>query len=373
MSKRPCGSFFGFKMSNKIGIGLIGTGFARRTQIPAFEAIEQAEIVSVSSAKMGNAESTAREFGIGHFSSDWTETVEHPDVDLVCITTPPDLHLDMTLASIRNAKHVLCEKPMAMNTAQAVEMEKAALNSGLMAMIDHELRFTNGRMEGFRLIREGAIGKLRHIKYLFRNSARGDASLPWTWWSDKDKGGGTLGAIVSHVIDSIHWFAGVGVSSVDCRLRTHITERPFENDLREVTTDDEAILMLDLEAGELTENASASVSASMVEAGPYRNRIEFYGTEGAIRIEDGGELYRADMGNNDWKKQHFDLGKTAPGMQSGGWSRGFTNLSELIVKALLQGDIEVKHAATFEDGVRVQRVLDAARESDRCSRMVRVI
>ncbi|NNE68005.1 MAG: Gfo/Idh/MocA family oxidoreductase [Pyrinomonadaceae bacterium] len=359
-------------MNKKVGIGVIGTGFARRTQIPAFNAIEQAEIVSVTSGRMENAESTAQEFGIPHFSSDWTETVEHPDVDLVCITTPPDLHLAMTLASIKNGKHVLCEKPMAMNTAQAVEMEDAALNSGLMALIDHELRFTNGRLEGFRMIREGAIGKIRHIKYLFRNSARGDSSLPWTWWSDVEKGGGTLGAIVSHVIDSIHWFTGVGVSSVDCRLRTHITERPFEGALRRVTTDDEAILILDLEEGELTENPSASISASMVEAGPYRNRIELYGTKGAIRIEDGGEVYRADMGNNDWTQHHLDLGKTAPGMQPGGWSKGFTKLSELIVEALLAGRNQVKHAANFEDGVRIQRVLDAARESNKNSRIVRV-
>src|SRR5918993_1205129 len=102
-----------------VGIGFIGTGFARSVQMPAFAACEGARLVSVASGSVGNAEKAAKEFGLEHFTGDWRETVAHPEVDLVCITTPPNLHREMVLAAISEGKRVLAEKPMAMNVAEA--------------------------------------------------------------------------------------------------------------------------------------------------------------------------------------------------------------------------------------------------------------
>ena len=109
-------------MREKVGIGIIGTGFARKVQIPSFLECENAVIVSVASGHIKNAEATASEFGIKHFTDDWRETVSREDVDLVCITTPPDTHFEMTLAAIGHGKHILCEKPMAMNAEEARQM-----------------------------------------------------------------------------------------------------------------------------------------------------------------------------------------------------------------------------------------------------------
>src|SRR5687768_6511960 len=104
-----------------VGIGIIGTGFARRVQIPAFLALEDARVVPVASATVQNARAAAGEFNIQHFTSDWRETVEHEDVDLVCITTPPRLHREMAIAAVGRRIHVLCEKPMAMSADEAQE------------------------------------------------------------------------------------------------------------------------------------------------------------------------------------------------------------------------------------------------------------
>src|SRR5947207_3270259 len=98
---------------DKVGIGFIGTGFARKVQMPAFAACEDANVVSITSGNGENARVAAEEFQADHYSSDWRETVVHPDVDLVCITTPPVMHREMALAAIENGKHVLCEKPVA--------------------------------------------------------------------------------------------------------------------------------------------------------------------------------------------------------------------------------------------------------------------
>src|SRR5215813_13523707 len=101
-------------MGRTIGIGIIGTGFARRVQVPSFQACENAKVVSIASGTLENARAAAEEFDIGHYTNDWRETVAREDIDLVCVTTPPKLHREMTLFAIGKGKHVLCEKPMAM-------------------------------------------------------------------------------------------------------------------------------------------------------------------------------------------------------------------------------------------------------------------
>ena len=359
-----------FHMKEKVGIGFIGTGFARNVQMPAFAACDGAAIVSVASGRAENAKAAAEDFGAVHFSGDWRETVGHPDVDLVCITTPPNLHREMALAAIENGKHVLCEKPMAMNVAGAEEMAEAAANAGVLALIDHELRFQPGRQRAFAMLREGVIGKVRHAKYNFRAPHRGDADLPWNWWSDAEQGGGALGAINSHVIDSFNWMLGTDFSSVFCQLQTHVKKRPIDGGFREVTTDDEANMLLRFADGELTEDATGLVSVSMVEQPEYVNVFEVFGTEGAIKIGHRGELFAARSGESEWSPVEVGFGEAIPADADTGFSRGFMEFAPRIVEALRSGAGSIEHAATFDDGVRVQRVLDAARESNARGRQV---
>lgn len=359
-------------MLEKIGIGIIGTGFARRVQIPAFAALENAEIVSVASGSLANAQSTAEEFGAGHYSGDWRETASHANVDLVCITTPPNLHREMVLFALEHGKHILAEKPMAMNVAEAEEMAAAANDTQVLALIDHELRFQPGRQLAWEMLRDGAIGKIRHAKYNFRAPHRGDPDLAWNWWSDIEQGGGALGAINSHVIDSLHWFLGTDISSVFCQLQTHVRQRPHHDGFRDVTTDDEANMLLRFADSDLTEDATGLVSVSMVEQPEYLNRIEFFGTTGAMRIDHRGELYLAKNGESEWRQIDVDLGETIPGVPDTGFARAFRFFAPKITEAIRNGDKSIEHAATFDDGLRVQRVLDAARLSNETARSVEI-
>lgn len=363
-----------FLMKEKIGIGIIGTGFARKVQIPAFLKCENVEIISIASGHLKNAESAAQEFSIEHFTDDWRETVSHEDVDLVCITTPPDTHYEMTLAAIENGKHVLCEKPMAMNEEEARAMTEKALEKGVLALIDHELRFQTGRQQAFQLLRDGAIGKIRHAKYNFRNASRGDANLPWTWWSSETHGGGALGAIGSHIIDSFNWFLGTEISEVFCQLQTHIKQRKDEktNEVREVTSDDEANLILRFAENDLTEDATGIISISMVEYPNYQNVIEFFGSEGAMRVGFLGEIELAKKGENDWRKLDFEKPENAASVFDSGFPSGFTAFAPRIVEAIREGKTEIEYAATFDDGVKVQKVIDAAHESNSKKIAVRI-
>jgi predicted dehydrogenase len=359
-------------MDKKVGIGLIGTGFARRTQAPAFAATGKAEIVSVASGSVGNAESTAKEFGAEHFTGDWRETASHPSVDLVCITTPPNLHREMTLFALQQGKHILCEKPMAMNAAEAEEMTAAAENAGVLALIDHELRFQPGRRKAFAMLREGAIGKIRHAKYLFQASYRADPAVQWNWWSDAEQGGGALGAINSHIIDSFRWFLGTEVSSVFCQLQTNVKRRPYEDEMRDVTSDDQANMLLRFADGGITSDATGMISCSMTEGPRHRNRIEFHGEEGTMRIEDRGEIFIAKRGETDWTKIEIETTKVAEGMAETGFPIGFMHLAPKISDAIVKGEKTIEHAATFADGLAVQRVIDAAHESDKTGSVVEI-
>ncbi|MEO5859083.1 MAG: Gfo/Idh/MocA family oxidoreductase [Pyrinomonadaceae bacterium] len=347
-----------------VGIGFIGTGFAKSVQMPAFGECERAELVSVASGSLANAEAAAKQFGLEHFTADWRETVAHPGVDLVCITTPPSLHKEMVLAAIAERKHVLAEKPMAMNVAEAEEMKAAVDKAGVLALIDHELRFQPGRQKAWSMIREGAIGTVRHAKYNFRAPHRGDPKVAWNWWSDINAGGGALGAINSHIIDSFNWFLGADVSSVFCQLQTHVKQRPYGDELRDVTTDDEANMLLRFADGQLTSDATGLVSVSMVEQPEYVNRLEFFGTEGVMRVEHRGEVLLAMNGEKEWTEVDVEFARPIPGVPDTGFARGFMAFAPKIIEAIVDGSSLVEHAATFADGVRVQKVLDAARWSN---------
>jgi len=360
-------------VKDKVGIGIIGTGFARKVQIPAFLACDGAIVASVASGSIENAHATAQEFGIGHFTADWRETVSHPDVDLVCITTPPIFHREMTLFAMEHGKNVLCEKPMAMNIAEAVEMTAAAADKPLLALIDHELRFQPGRQLAYQMLRDGAIGKIRHAKAFFQASYRRDPTLAWNWWSDAAQGGGALGAINSHVIDSFNWFLGTDISSVLCQLQTHIKERLDRfGESRAVTSDDESNMLLQFADGELTDDATGLVSVSMTEGPQYQNRMEFYGTGGSMRIDHRGELFIAKAGGDAWSEIAVDIGQLIPGMPDTGFARGFVSFAPKIVEAIRNGETFIEHAATFADGVRVQKILDAARESSATGTAVKI-
>jgi predicted dehydrogenase len=348
----------------QIRIGIIGAGFARSTQIPGFKNCEGGRIVAIASARRENAEAVAREFDIEHVEDDWRALIARDDIDLVSIVTPVVTHCEMTLAALDRGKAVLCEKPMAMNADEARRMTERARAANLLALIDHELRFLPGRLKLRELLHRADIGKVRHAQLTFRSDSRADPNRPWNWWSDEKQGGGALGAIGSHVVDSFRWLLATEVSAVSASLATHIRERKDESGaMREVTTDDEANLLLRFADGELTEGATGNASMSMVESGASAHFIEMFGSRGALKVDGNGYVWSAKTGDGDWTSVETDRGQLAPGMAEGSWSRGFTEFSKRIVDALRAGQTTVEGAATFEDGYRTQLVLDAARRS----------
>lgn len=349
-----------------IGIGIVGAGFARTTQIPGFQNCEGARVVAITSRHREHAESVAQEFGIEHVANDWKDLVVRDDVDLVSVVTPPATHKEITLAALEHGKAVLCEKPMAMDAAEAKLMTDRARAVGVLALIDHELRFLNSRQKMRAMLHDGVIGTVRHCNYVFRSDYRGVLDRPWDWWSDLNMGGGTLGAIGSHAVDSFRWLLAAEVSEVCAALATHISERPDKTSgtVRAVTSDDTVRMLFRFAESSLTKNTTGSASLSVVESGKSQNQMEVYGSSGALMVEETGELWHSPAGAGDWRPVEVEQNPFASGMREGSWSRGFTAFSAAIVEALRNGQTTVAGAATFEDGYRVQLVLDAARASN---------
>ena len=349
-----------------VGIGIIGTGFARTTQIPGFRDCMGAKIVAIASRNRERADAVAKEYGIDYVANDWQELVAHNDVDLVSVVTPPSTHMEITLAALEQRKAVLCEKPMAIDAGEAARMVEKAKAANVLALVDHELRFLNSRRVMRGMLQTNAIGAVRHCNYVFRSDYRGIPDRAWDWWSDEEMGGGALGAIGSHVVDSFRWILGTEVTKALGMLSTHIKQRPEKGSggMRPVTTDDEAKLLFRFADSELTQDATGAASISVVESGKYENRMEIYGTRGALMVEETGELWRSPIGSGVWRPVEVEQDHMAQGMREGSWSRGFTAFAVAICEAMRAGKTVVKDAATFEDGYRVQLVLDALRESN---------
>ncbi|HEV7680820.1 MAG TPA: Gfo/Idh/MocA family oxidoreductase [Pyrinomonadaceae bacterium] len=360
--------------SNKtIGIGIVGAGFARSTQIPGFRNCEGARVVAIASRRREHAAQVAQEFGIEHVAADWKELVTRADIDLISVVTPPATHEEITLAALENGKAVLCEKPMAMDAAEAKRMTDRAQVAGVLALIDHELRFLNSRRKMRAMLLAGEIGNVRHCNYVFRSDYRGVLGN-WDWWSDAKMGGGTLGAIGSHAIDSFRWLLDVEVSEVCCTLSTHVSERPDKTTgtARAVTSDDTVRMLLRFAESPLTKGATGAASLSVVESGKLQNQLEVYGSSGALMVEENGALWHSPAGAGDWRPVEVARCAVASGMKESSWANGFTTFSAAIIDAMRAGKTTVDGAATFADGYRAQLVMDAARESNKSGCFVKV-
>ncbi len=132
-------------MAKTIGIGVIGAGFGALVHIPGYRAVPGFEVVGVCSAPADHPQAVADRLGIPFACTDYRAIVGRPDVDLVSIAVPPHLHYDVAMAAIAAGKHVVCEKPIALNAAQARELAAAAKRAGVVNVVNHEFRYHPAR------------------------------------------------------------------------------------------------------------------------------------------------------------------------------------------------------------------------------------
>jgi predicted dehydrogenase len=337
-------------------VGIIGTGWGARAQVPAFREAGL-DVVAIAGHNAERTRKIAGELDVEPFD-DW-RTLIASNVDLVTIVTPPSEHLEMATSALDAGKHVLCEKPTALNAGEADQLLAAALKRpDQISLIDHELRF----LPSFRTAREriGDLGAIRYAEVRYASPSRGDRTRAWNWWRDAEQGGGIWGAVGSHFVDALR-FLGMEIEAVQATLRTIIDKRPFENGMRPVTSDDFADVSLRLANG-----AIASMTFSAVASGPDEpTTFTIHGEEGAMRLV-GEDLLIAMRGEPFTAATTGKRSDRRGNSAGGAFGTGTYFLGRALKTALDDGDrAALANAATFEDGLIQQSVLDAARKSSR--------
>ena len=274
---------------SKIGVAVVGTGFGQKVHIPGFQAHHRTEVVAVYHRNLDKAQAIASAQNIPYACNSIEDIVAISEVAGVSISTPPFLHFEMAKIVLQAGKHLLLEKPTTLTVNEARELYQLAnrssqntINPGIsrsIATMDFEFRFIPAWQMLAELLAAGYVGEKRLIKIDWLVSSRADANRPWNWYSQKDRGGGVLGAIGSHVFDYINWLFGPP-QRLSGQLITGISARPDPNDwgnLKSVDADDSCTLMLELAGGTPCQVCLSSVT--------YQGRghwVEIYGSNGTL-------------------------------------------------------------------------------------------
>ncbi len=262
-----------------LGVAIVGTGFGQKVHLPAFQIHEKTEPVAVYNRNLDKAHAIAQEHNIPHPADNLDDILSLSDVDAVSVSTPPFLHYDMARAVLEAGKHLLLEKPLNLNAKQTRELYNLAKEKGLIAASDFEFRFVPEWQLLSEYLQKDYVGKKRLVKIDWLVASRANSERAWNWYSQKEKGGGALGAVGSHSFDYLNWLFG-GVNSLSARLATGITERPDPNDdgkLKPVDSDDVCLLML-----ELADGTPCQLTISAVTYQGRGHWVEVYGDQGTL-------------------------------------------------------------------------------------------
>ena len=240
------------------------------------------------------AKAAAERFAIPRWTGDWHKLVTDPDIDVVDITSPNNLHHEMALAAIRAGKHVYCEKPLAVTVAEAAEMTAAARQTGVKTMVAFNNVKTPAAIFARQLIGEGAIGRPIRFRGWFDQGFYSDPELPWSWrCSRKEAGSGALGDLGSHTISVAQYLMG-DVASVVASEQTWFPTRPVagvgagystkasrDAERRAVENEDQVQALI-----RFTSGAAGVIEASRVAVGKvFGIQWEVSGTEGTILMD----------------------------------------------------------------------------------------
>lgn len=353
----------------KFKVGIIGTGFGAKVHAPQMNFHDGFEVVAVSSVSRGNVEEAKKVSGVDNVYTNWRLMLEQEQLDLVVVASAVFMHTEMVKAAYEKGIHVLCEKPMALNTNETEEMLSAKNHAGRLGLINHEFRFLPARTKVKEVLDSGKLGEIMHVRYLasFANF-NGLTIRPRGWLGEEEKGGGMLGAIGSHMTDSLHWWFGSHVKEVFANLPIHVPFQTDENGKVEHRTADDAFQVVgSLENG--TTVTLEFLSAARQTANDWR--LEVFGKDGTLVMVDDKQVF---LSTSDAKLEELELVPdiTAPEEMpaiAARYYNGFHRALDALYETLLTGTIH-PYLADFENGHATQKVLDAIRLSAKEGRKI---
>lgn len=367
--------------NKEIRVGLIGCGFMGVAHSNAFRNAGiwfNLPIKVVMKLVCGKAEENlagfASKFGWEETETDWRKVVARKDLDLISIAAPGDLHRDIAIEAARHGKHVLCEKPLANNLWDAEMMSDAVKTAGIQHCCGYSYRFTPATALAARFVSEGRLGRIFHVYARYAQDWPSSADFPMVWRFNKAiAGSGSLGDICAHSIDLTHFITRLNFKEVIGNLQTIIPERPLkasdpQGERARVTVDDVAQFLCRFDNG-----ATGCFEATRMATGrKNQNYIEVNGENGSLYwdFEKQGYLYFYDRTRPSTEQGFAKVNATHDAHPYGGgpWPQGhgigYADTFVIEVAEFVKA-IAARSAfrPNFEDGVRVQRVLDAVEKS----------
>ena len=219
----------------KLNVALIGTGFAGKAHAIAMAAMPvyfwPPPAIAVRKVVVDVTEDLARtardRFGFEAHATRWQDVVHRPDIDIVDICTPNSTHAEIAIAAAKAGKHILCEKPMAVSSAEARQMVEAVRAAGVVNMVGLNYRHTPAVVMAKKIIDEGRIGTILSYRGTFLQDWSADPGTPLSWRFQRAYGGGALGDIGAHILDTTIFLLG-DISAVNAVARTLVPERPAQ-------------------------------------------------------------------------------------------------------------------------------------------------
>jgi len=355
--------------ASKRKVGIIGVGFGAQVHVPGLRS-EGWDVAAICSRNPEKARKAAAEAQIPDAHTDAMELIRRDDLSAVSIITPPGAHHSLAIAALEAGKHVLCEKPFAIDVRQAREMVEAAERSHRTAMVVHEFRHTPQRAYIRQLLAEGFIGTFRLCTIeLFLDRYVTAEPRPLTWIARKADGGGLLGALGSHYVDGLRfWFGEVAsVAGTLATLRPELVDPATGRKVR-AETDDTFTMTLTFRNGGM-----ATMIASFATTPTRGTRIVVMGDRGTLIAEQPGPnplengIVVASRDGSPLQALPTPPEHTPFADPRDHRLMAFRMLVRDFNRGVEQG---TSPAPNFIDGLRCQEVLDAVHESSASGRTV---
>ncbi|MFI5844594.1 Gfo/Idh/MocA family protein [Catenuloplanes sp. NPDC051500] len=370
-----------------VGYAFMGEAHSQawRTVNRVYDLPVHARMSLVAGRDKANVAAAADCLGWEAHTTDWRELVTREDIDLVDICTPGDSHAEIALAALAAGKHVLCEKPLA-NTVEEARAMTAAADAARAHGVRAMCGFTYRRVPAVtfmrRLIADGRLGELRHVRAVYLQDWITDPEFPLVWRLQKDKAGsGALGDIGAHIIDMTQFVTGQKITGVSGLTETFVSERPLPSgdgalgaatsssvDKGPVTVDDAALFVARLSGG-----AVATFEATRMATGRKNGlRIEINGSKGSLAFDlerlNELEFYDATLPGTELgfrrilvtEPEHPYLSAWWPTGHLIGYEHSFTHQARDLLEAIGEGTDPLP---SFADALGVQLVLDAVEQS----------
>ena len=371
----------------KIGMGLIGPGFVAAHHIDAVRRLGDVDIVAVAGSSQASAEKKAHEYKIDRAYGDYKTLIADPDIQVIHNTTPNHLHLPVTMAALAAGKHVISDKPLALNADEGRQLRDAAIAAKVAHVVTFNYRGNPLVQQARGMIARGETGDLSFVHGYYLQDWMTDPNV-YSWRSDPAKGGTTsaLGDIGSHWCDLAEHVSGLKIASVLADLTTVIpvryssgasaeafsTKGGSDRQPVEVHAEDLASVLLRFENG-----AKGSFSVGQVLPG-HKNDLQLEVNGRALslkwRQEEQNELWigRHNQPNCIMAKDPSLVSKDVlpyvhlPGGHQESWADAFRNIMSDAYQWVREGgNPEARPAAlaTFEDGYRSTCLVEAMLKS----------